>query len=136
GGVVGRVPVVAGGRAGAVGGDSALLQQPGRHVSGFVAGSGGVRCAATRFGTGDFVHGRLLPGPQRRIGEGDGDVAASVAAVSARVRTHADTAARGGCGGGCGGGGLATGLAAAGGRCRGGGAAIGVLRPSHGGRSA
>ena len=59
------------------------------HVSGFVAGSGGVRCAATGRGAGDRVHGRVLPGPQHLVGEGDGDGAAGVAAVPARVRADA-----------------------------------------------
>ena len=38
--------------------------QAGTFLASF-AGSGGVRCAAIGFGAGDFVHGRLLPRPQR-----------------------------------------------------------------------
>ena len=47
-------------------------------------------------GQGDRVHGGPLQGPQRLVGEGDGDVAAGVPAVRARDRADGRPAGGGG----------------------------------------
>ena len=126
-GAAGRVPVVAGAERGLSRGDGALLLQAGRHVPGSLPEPVDASVRQLDAGQSHVVHGRLLPGPQRRVGEGDGDLAAGAAAVPARGRAHADRVG----GGGSRGGGVAAGVVAARAGRRGGGAAAGLLRPGH-----